>query len=98
MVVVIEPRRMAFVPAVVCQRRTIYQQNVHPSIVVVVERGGASALGFNDVEFFLAAASQAKVNSSGVRDVNEQRWICRGSLGVRLSRGDRLRQRTIILR
>src|ERR1700675_1104253 len=95
MIIVIEPRRMALAGAVVRQRRTIDQQDVHPSVVVVVERGGASALGFNDVELLLSAASQAKVNSSGVRDVNEQRSICCGSLRARLLRGHRwLRQRT----
>src|ERR1700719_1628107 len=99
MVVVIEARRMAFSRAIVCQRRTIHQQDVHPSVVVVVEGGGASALSFNDIEFFLAAASHSKVNSSGVRDVNEQRWICWGSLRAWLLRGHRrLRHRTFVYR
>src|SRR6202521_301440 len=98
MIVVIEPRRMALACAVGGHRRAIHQQNVHATVVVVVERGSATALGFNDVELFLAAARQTKINSRGVRDVNEQRWICRGSLRARLLRGHpRLCPRTFIL-
>ena len=72
MIVVIKARRMAFARAVVLDRRAINQKNVHPAVVVVVERGRATALGFDDVELLPAAASQVKINSSRARDVNEQ--------------------------
>ena len=84
MVVVIKPRRMALARPVVFDGRAVNQKNIHPSVVVVVERGGATALGFHNVELLPAAASHVKINSSRPRHVNERRWIGRGSLRVRL--------------
>src|ERR1700730_8855162 len=96
MIVVIEARWMALARTVVRHRRTVDQQNVHPPVVVVVECGGATALGFNDVQLLLSAASQAKINSSGAGDVNEQWWICRGILHAGLLRS--LCHRTFVCR
>ncbi len=77
---------MTLAGLVVLDRRAINQQDVHPAVIVIVERGGAAALRFDDVEFFLAAAVQVKVNARGPGDVNEQWWIGRGSLRARLGR------------
>jgi len=41
---------MALSGFVVFDGRAVNQKNVHPAVVVVVERGGAAALGFHDVE------------------------------------------------
>ncbi len=55
-VVVVELRGMAFAGLVILDRGAINKEDVHPSVVVVVEGGGASTLGFYDVEFFSAPA------------------------------------------
>jgi hypothetical protein len=73
MIVVIEARRMALAGLVVLDRRAVNQKDVHPAVVVVVERSRAAALGFNDVKLFPAAAVQVKVDASGAGNVNECR-------------------------
>ncbi len=78
MIVVVKARRMAFAGFVIFDGRTIDQKDVHPSVVVVVEGGGASALGFDDVEFFFAAAVQVEIDSGGVGDVDEEWWAVDG--------------------
>src|SRR5580765_3911964 len=79
MLVSIKPRRMAFPPAVFLNSRTVYQQDVHPAIVVIVEGGRAAALGLEDVQLFFAAASEAKINARRTGDVHEEVLrFCRG--------------------
>src|SRR5580700_5231247 len=87
MIVVIKARRMALAGPVVGQRRTIDQQDVHPSVVVVIESRSAAAHGFDDVELLQAAAGEVKINAGGARDIGKQRrtgsarlYLCLGPL------------------
>src|ERR1039458_1184668 len=65
MIVVVKARRMAFAGAVVLNRGTIDQKDVHPAVIVIIERGRSTTLRFNDVELFPAAAVQVEVDASG---------------------------------
>ena len=67
---------MAFSGFAIFDGRTIDQENVHPSVVVVVEDGDAAAHGFHDVAFFLAAAGEVEIDSRGAGNVGEERWSC----------------------
>src|SRR5205085_7671955 len=64
-------RRMALVRAVILNRRAIDEQDVHPAIVVIVERRHAATLGFKDVEFFFTATGQVEIDACGASNVNE---------------------------
>lgn len=70
-IVMVEARWMALARAIIGNARTVDEQNIHPPVIVVIECGGASTHGFDNVEFFLAATGEMKVNSGGLRDVDE---------------------------
>ena len=72
MIVVVELWGMALASLVVLDRRAIDEEDVHPAVIVVIECGGASALGFDDGEFLAASAKKMEVDAGGVRDINEQ--------------------------
>jgi hypothetical protein len=76
MIVAIELRRMTFMGFVVCDSRAIDQKDIEPAVVIEVESGGTTALGFDNVQFFAAAAEQMEVNASGARDIDEE-WFLR---------------------
>ncbi len=71
-VVAVKLSGMAFAGAHVLQRGTIDEEDVHPSVIVVIENGDAPAHGFHDVAFFLASAGEVEINSGGASHVGER--------------------------
>ncbi len=64
---------MALAGAQIFEGRAVDQENVHPSIVVVIKDRDTAAHRFHDVAFFKAATSEMKINAGGVSDIRELR-------------------------
>src|ERR1035438_2123045 len=71
-VIVVKLAGMAFLGLQILGRRTRYQEDVHPTIVVKVEDRNPAAHGFHNVTFFPTAASEVKINAGGVSYVDER--------------------------
>ena len=69
---------MALTGTQIFERRAVDQENVHPSIIVVIEDSDTAAHRFHDVAFFKAAAGEMKINPCGVSDICELRGGRRG--------------------
>src|SRR6266576_5221474 len=67
---------MALACPIILNRRAVHQQDVHPSVVVVVEGRSATTLRFEDVEFFFAAAGEMKITRRA-SDVDEKIFSAR---------------------
>ena len=64
---------MALTGTQIFERRAVDQENVHPSIIVVIEDSDTAAHRFHDVTFFKAATGEMKINAGGVSDICELR-------------------------
>ncbi len=92
-VVSVELAAVAFAGLQVRQRGPVYQQDIHPTVVVVVECGDAPAHGIHDVLLVETSAGEVKVDASGASDVGEGSnrpgfflmQSCRASLRIRQS-------------
>src|SRR5580692_10480066 len=56
--------------------RPVHDQQIHEAVVVVIEPGGAAAIGLRDPAFFGTTATHLGMNSGGVGDVCELNSRC----------------------
>ena len=70
-IVVVKLAGMALAGAHVFQRGAVYQENVHPAVVVIVEDSHAAAHGFHDVALFSASTGEMEIDARGASDIRE---------------------------
>jgi len=71
MIVAIQLAGVTLARTEIFERGTVHQENIHPSIIVVIKDGDTSAHCFHDVAFLKAAAGEVKINAGGVSDILE---------------------------
>ena len=76
MIVAIKLAGVALAGANVFQGRSVDQQDVHPTIIVIVEHRDTAAHGLHDVLLFGTATGEMENDSGGARDIYKLRIAC----------------------
>jgi hypothetical protein len=72
---------MTLAGAHVFERGTVDQEDIHPTIIVVVENRHSAAHGFHDVALFSASTVEAEIDAGGAGDVGKGHGSCGPGLG-----------------